>query len=68
MEGIQFLQLNSTEMRWPCRPDAPVTFESTGSNLAKVIKFLKMNNDKIFNRWIEHVKTALPDLREIEVE
>lgn len=33
MEGIQFLQLNSSAMRWPCRPDAPLALQTDGSNL-----------------------------------
>ncbi|MHA1766028.1 MAG: AAA family ATPase, partial [Promethearchaeota archaeon] len=67
MEGIQFIQLNSVSMRWPCRPDAPVEFESNGSNLAKVVKNLKENNETIFSRWLEHVKTALPDVKSINI-
>lgn len=68
MEGIQFLQLNSVDMRWPCRPDAPVTFQPSGSNIPKVVKYLKEKNEKIFNRWVEHIKTALPDVETIEVK
>ena len=67
MEGVQFIQLNSVSMRWPCRPDAPVEFESNGSNLAKVVKNLKENNETIFSRWLEHVKTALPDVKSINI-
>ena len=68
MEGIQLLQLNSLDMRWPCRPDAPVAFESSGSNLPKVVKYLKENNEKIVKRWVEHIKTALPDVENIDVK
>lgn len=68
MEGIQFLQLNSVDMRWPCRPDAPIAFEPSGSNLPKVVKYLQENYREIFNRWVEHVKTALPDIEKIEIE
>ncbi|MBC8181404.1 ATP-binding protein [candidate division KSB1 bacterium] len=68
MEGIEFLQLNSVDMRWPCRPDAPVTFEPSGSNISKVVKYLKENNEYIFDRWVEHVKTALPDVEDVEVK
>jgi predicted ATPase len=66
-EGIEFLQLNSVDMHWPCRPDAPVTFESSGSNLSKVIKYLKENDKEIFERWVEHIKSALPDVEDIDV-
>lgn len=66
-EGVQFLQLNSVDMRWPCRPDAPIAFEPSGSNLPKVVKYLQENYRKIFYRWVEHVKTALPDVEDIEI-
>lgn len=66
--GIQFLQLNSLDMRWPCRPDAPVVLESSGNNLPKVVKYLRENHDHLFQRWVEHVKTALPDVQKIDVK
>lgn len=67
MEGIQFLQLNSVVMRWPCRPDAPAIFETDGSNLPKVIKHLREQHLDLFNRWVEHVRTALPDVEKIVI-
>ncbi len=68
MEGIEFIQLNSEDMRWACRPDAPVYFEPAGSNLPKVIKYLERNHPETFNRWLEHVKTALSDIDKIQVK
>lgn len=68
MEGIEFIQLNSADMRKPCRPDSPVYFEPTGSNLPKVIKHLRDNHDDAFKRWVEHVKTALSDVVNIQVK
>lgn len=68
MEGIQYIQLNSVAMKWPCRPDASVSFEFDGSNLPKVVKHLKENYPESFNKWVEHVKTALPDIEKIEVK
>lgn len=68
MEGVQFLQLNAVDMRWPCRPDAPVQFEPNGSNLPKVIKYLQMHHPRAFSRWIEHVKTALPEVAALDVQ
>jgi predicted ATPase len=60
MEGIQFLQLNSANMRWPCRPDTPITFAPDGSNLPKVVKYLQEKHPPAFTRWVDHIKTALP--------
>ncbi len=68
MEGIEFIQLNSEDMRWACRPDSPVYFEPTGSNLPRVIRHLEKNHLDAFTRWVEHVKTALHDIRTIQVQ
>ena len=67
MEGIQFLQLNSSVMRWSCRPDLPVAFQPDGSNLPKVIRYLKGERLGSFARWVKHIRTALPEIEEIEV-
>jgi predicted ATPase len=67
-EGIQFLQLNSVAMRKPCRPDAPVSLQMDGSNLPKVIKNLQKEHEKYFNLWIEHIRTAIPEIENIEVK
>jgi len=68
MDGIQFLQLNSTVMRWPCRPDVPVDFQIDGSNLPKVIQYLKKEHDRSFELWLKHVQTALPEIEQIEIK
>lgn len=67
MEGVQFIQLNSEKMRWACRPDTPVYFEPDGSNLPKVVKHLKENYPNKFKMWLEHIRTALKDIRNIEI-
>jgi predicted ATPase len=68
MEGIQFLQLNSSAMRWSCRPDLPVDFQPDGSNLPKVIQYLKKEKPDSFERWIKHIQTALPEIEEVLVK
>lgn len=67
-EGIQFLQLNSNTMRWSCRPDLPVAFQADGSNLPKVIQYLKRERPDSFGRWIKHIQTALPEVEEVDVK
>jgi energy-coupling factor transporter ATP-binding protein EcfA2 len=62
MEGIQFLQLNSQDMKWSCRPDAPAQLEPSGRNLPKVIRHLEENHKENVKNWIEHVKSALTDI------
>ncbi len=68
MERIEFIQLNSKDMRWACRPDAPAYFLPDGSNLPKVIHYLKQNHKEAFDRWNEHVKTALTEISHITVK
>ena len=68
MEGVQFLQLNSILMRWPCRPDSPIDFQNDGSNLPKVIQHLKKEKPDFFIRWLKHIKVFLPDIEEIKVK
>ena len=54
-------------MRWPCRPDAKTTFELDGSNLPKVVKHLKENYRESYLRWIEHITTALTDVKSVDI-
>ncbi|HOK10289.1 MAG TPA: AAA family ATPase [Candidatus Hydrogenedens sp.] len=67
MEGIQFLQLNSNNMRVSCRPDVPISFQTDGSNLPKVIQNLKEKNPKAFTLWLEHIQSALPEVQDIQI-
>ena len=66
-EGVQFLQLNSAAMRSPCRADDPVDLQMDGSNLPKVINFLKEKHPDYFERWLEHIKSAMPEIVNIGV-
>jgi predicted ATPase len=68
MEGVQFLQLNSIIMGWPCRPDEPVAFQTDGSNLPKVARHLQKEKPDFFIRWLKHIKVFLPDVKEIKVK
>jgi len=64
-EGLQFLILNSQAMRWPCRPDAPRTFQPDGSNLPLVVGNL---DSKQLNRWVSHLQTILPEIATVKVK
>lgn len=67
MEGVQVLTLNSLMMRRPCRPDAPQVFQPDGSNLPVVVRQLRKKREDRFRRWLRHIQTLLPDVRDIEV-
>ncbi|MCD6309782.1 MAG: ATP-binding protein [Candidatus Eremiobacteraeota bacterium] len=64
-KGVQVIKLNSEFMRKPSRPGLPRTFLPDGSNLPWIINDLRKNKES-FNRWIDHLKTALPDLKDID--
>lgn len=66
MEGIQLLVLNSEAMRRPAPPGSPIEFQPDGSNLPWAIEELRTRNEASFQRWIQHVQTALPDIDTIE--
>lgn len=65
MLGVQQLALNSERMRRPSPPRAPKMFVPDGSTLPLVIEKLAVSGDNRFNEWLRHVKTALPDLKNI---
>ncbi len=65
--NIQKLILNSQKIRESSRPGQGRNFLPDGSNLPWVIEDLKSKHPTAFGDWLEHVKTALPDIEEINV-
>lgn len=65
MEGVQLFILDSLSMREASPPGQSKKFKTDGSNLPWVIHDLRKNADK-FKKWIDHVRTALPDIVDIE--
>jgi len=65
MEGVQRLILNSFLMRKPSPPGQPRRFRPDGSNLPWVIHSLDKKYPERLQEWIQHLKTALPDLEDI---
>ena len=65
MDGVQRLVLNAEGMRLPCRPGLPATFLPDGSNIAWVVHRLEQHLPDTLKDWLEHVRTALPDLTHI---
>ncbi len=63
-QGVQLFILNSLDIRQPSAPGQSLHFKTDGSNLPWVIDNLRKNK-KRFNQWIEHIKTALPDINDI---
>ena len=65
VNGIQSLVLNSLALRQPSPPGLGRSFQPDGSNLPWVVAELH-KNEKRFEQWLEHVRTALPDIEDIE--
>jgi predicted ATPase len=66
-EGLQFLMLNSQAMRWPCRPDAPRTFQPDGSNLPIVLESLQEKCSQL-EHWVDHLRTVLPEIKTVRIK
>jgi predicted ATPase len=65
-EGVQRVQLQSEAMRSATPPGSPRTFRADGSNLPLVIEELRARNPERFADWLAHVRTALPDIKDVE--
>ena len=65
LNGIQSLTLNSQKIRQPSPPGLGRHFQPDGSNLPWVVAELRKTPDR-FRQWLEHVRTALPDLDDID--
>ena len=65
--NIQTLSLDSHTLRNPSPPGQGVAFKPDGANLPLVVERLKEQDEGRFRNWIGHLRTALPDLEDIEV-
>lgn len=63
--GVQEFVLNSQVIRQPSPPGQGRAFRSDGSNLPWVIAELR-GDRKQFRDWLDHVRTALPDIEDID--
>ncbi len=63
--GVQTFVLNSQVIRQPSPPGLGRRFQPDGSNLPWVVAQLR-NEPERFGRWLEHVRTALEDIRDIQ--
>lgn len=62
-QGVQRLVLSAEQMRRPSPPGISRAYLPDGSNLAHVIHALESDHAERFQRWIEHLQEALPDLK-----
>lgn len=61
-EGVESVVLNSLRMRRASPPGLGTRFEPDGSNLPWVVAELKNRRPDRMKEWLQHLRTALPDL------
>ena len=64
-KGVQPFVLNSQLMRQPSPPGLGRRFQTDGSNLPWVVSDLRQDR-KRFRAWLEHVRTALEDIKDVD--
>jgi predicted ATPase len=64
-KGVQPFVLNSQLMRQPSPPGVGRRFQTDGSNLPWVVAELRQE-PKRFQAWLEHVRTALEDIKDVD--
>jgi len=65
--GVRKVVLNSMLMRQASPPALKgASFRTDGSNLPWTVEHLSSTDSDSFSDWIEHVRTALPDIRSIK--
>ncbi|MDQ1350580.1 MAG: hypothetical protein QG657_882 [Acidobacteriota bacterium] len=66
IDGIQKIILNSLLIRKASPPGQLRGFKPDGSNLPWVIHDLQQKHPENFHNWIDHLRTALPDIEDIK--
>ncbi len=63
--GVQNVVLNSQVIRQPSPPGLGLRFQTDGSNLPWVVAELRRDANR-FGNWLDHVRTALEDIVDID--
>ena len=64
--GVQQFVLNSLAIKQPSPPTRVAGFLPDGSNLPWVVARLRQKDEERYRDWIAHLRTALPDLIDID--
>jgi len=65
--GVQKIVLNSQLLRLASPPGQTRGFRPDGSNLPWVIQEMKQRQPAAFRDWVDHLRTALPDISDVDV-
>lgn len=60
--NLQMVFLDSVALRKASPPSKRNGFHTDGGNLPWLVHSLKSNNERLYHQWIQHVKSALPDI------
>jgi predicted ATPase len=64
-DGVQMFILDSLNIRKTSPPGQSKKFKTDGSNLPWVIEDLRKRDFSAYRNWVEHIRTALPDINDI---
>ncbi len=65
-QGVERFVLNSQKIRMASPPGQGRGFKTDGSNLPWVIEDLRNKGGSRFYDWVQHLRTALPDLKDVQ--
>lgn len=65
IDGVRKVVLNADAMRRPSPPGSPKQFLPDGSNLPWVVDALRESTPERFKKWISHLQTTIPDLKDV---
>ncbi len=66
-QGVQRIILNSLLLRQASPPGQARAFRPDGSNLPWVIQELRQKHVVLYEDWLAHVRTALPDVEDVRI-
>ncbi len=64
-ERVRTVELEPHRMQLPCPPDAPLEYQSDGSNLPLLVR--QIAGTERFEWWVEHLRLVMNGLQTIEV-
>jgi predicted ATPase len=67
-EGIRDVKLSPEDLHRPSTLQAEKAVRLTGTNLARSVFELRENSRELFEVWVRHLRTALPDLETVRTE
>ena len=65
-QGIQTIALDGRTLRSPSSPNQGRLFKTDASNLPWVVEDFRKNHPNKFNDWKQHLREALPNLKDID--